>query len=97
MGEYITPERAKEMGFINAIVPKDQLMDEAYRWANILTENAPLSVRSLKEVLYRTHVLPHDEAMVMAKHLLHRVEVSEDIKEGPKAFSEKRAPNWKNR
>ena len=85
------------MGFVNSIVPKDEVMDEAMRWANILTENAPLSVRSLKEVLYRTHVLPHDEALVMARHLLHRVEVSEDIQEGPKAFAEKRMPQWKNR
>ena len=97
MGEYVTPERAREMGFVNSIVPKDEVMDEAYRWANILIENAPLSVRCLKEVLYRTHVLPHDEAMVMAKHLLHRVETSEDIKEGPRAFAEKRKPAWKNR
>lgn len=97
MGEYITPERAKEMGFVNAIVPKDQVLEEAFRWAKILTENAPLSVRSLKEVLYRTQLLPHDEAMAMAKHILHRVEVSEDIKEGPKAFLEKRQPAWLNR
>ena len=95
-GEYITPERAKEMGFVNSIVPKDEVMDEALRWANILIENAPLSVRSLKEVLYRCQLMPRAEGLELAKHILHRVEVSEDIKEGPRAFSEKRKPNWKN-
>jgi len=95
-GEYITPQRAKEMGFVNSIVPKAELMNEAMRWANILLENAPLSVRCLKEVLYRTQLLPHDEAMEIAKHILHRVEVSSDIKEGPRAFAEKRTPAWKN-
>ena len=96
MGEHLTAERAREMGFVNSIVPKDELMDEAQRWADVLVQNAPLSVRGLKEVLYRTQDMQHEEAMAMASHILHRVAVSEDIKEGPLAFSEKRPPQWKN-
>lgn len=97
MGEYITPQRAYEMGFVNKVVPRAELMTEAQRWADILVENAPLSVRGLKEVLHRGFTLPAQEASAVANHILHRVEVSEDIKEGPRAFAEKRNPVWKGR
>jgi enoyl-CoA hydratase/carnithine racemase len=97
MGEHITAQRAYEMGFVNKVVPKAKLMTEAQQWADILIENAPLSVQALKEVLYRGFTLPSQEAHSIATHILHRVEVSEDIKEGPRAFAEKRKPVWKGR
>jgi enoyl-CoA hydratase/carnithine racemase len=97
MGEYITPQRAYEMGFVNRVIPKADLMSEAQKWADILKENAPLSVRSLKEVLYRGFTLPTQEAYAVAGHILHRVEVSQDIREGPRAYAEKRKPVWKGK
>jgi crotonobetainyl-CoA hydratase len=97
MGEHVTAQRAYEMGFVNKVVPKAGLMTEAQKWADILIENAPLSVRALKEVLYRGITLPSEEAYAIATHILHRVEVSEDIKEGPRAFAEKRKPIWRGR
>jgi enoyl-CoA hydratase/carnithine racemase len=97
MGEHLTAHRAYEMGFVNKVVSKTDLMSEAQKWADILIENAPLSVRALKEVLYRGFTLPMQEAHAIATHILHRVEVSDDIKEGPRAFAEKRKPIWKGR
>ena len=96
-GEYITPQRALEMGFATRVVPDDKLLDEVEAFAKILEENAPLSVRGLKEVLYRGVTLTREEGLDIARHILAPIQYSEDIKEGPRAFAEKRQPMWQGR
>ncbi len=96
-GENITAQRAYEMGFVNKVVPKAELTNEAEKWAKILVNNAPLSVRGMKEALYRCITLPEEQAQAIARHILYPVAVSEDSKEGPRAFVEKRKPVWKGR
>ena len=66
-------------------------------FAKILEENAPLSVRALKEVLHRGLTVSKTDGLAMAQHILAPIKYSEDIKEGPRAFAEKRQPVWKGR
>lgn len=97
LGENISAQRAHEMGFVHRVVPHERLLEEAERWATILVENAPLSVRGLKEVLYRSVDMGRGEGEALARHILYRIDMSEDVKEGPRAFTEKRKPIWKGR
>ena len=85
------------MGFATRVVPDDKLLEEVEAFTQILLENAPLSVRGLKEVLYRGATLTRHEGLQIARHILAPIQHSEDIKEGPRAFAEKRQPVWQGR
>jgi enoyl-CoA hydratase/carnithine racemase len=96
-GERISAQRAHEIGFVNRVVPHERLLDEARALAAIIAENGPMSVRMHKEILYRGYLLSRDEGNAVANHILSRLMTSEDAKEGPRAFVEKRKPVWKGR
>ena len=53
-GRHVSPEEGKELGFVNEVVPHDELMDAAMRWANLILECAPLSIRASKDVVYKS-------------------------------------------
>ncbi|MCH7705616.1 MAG: enoyl-CoA hydratase/isomerase family protein, partial [Chloroflexi bacterium] len=95
--EPIPAQRVLEMGFLNKVVPADKLMDEARSLAQIVLKNAPLAVRAFKELVVRSRELPDKEAAALTIELYDRLLLSEDAKEGPRAFSEKRPPNWQAR
>jgi len=93
-GNPISAARAYEIGLINHVVPKEQVMARAMRLAEDLIAAAPLSVLTSKEVTYRTIGLPRPAALQLAFEIMAPIYVSEDAKEGVKAFREKRAPVW---
>jgi len=95
--DEIPAARALEMGVLNQIVPKDELLDAAYVMARRITVNAPLAVQATKESVLRCLGLPLDEAFKLESELSSMVFQSEDAKEGPKAFAEKRKPVWQGR
>ncbi len=90
----IDAHTAERYGLVNEVVPHDQLMPTAERWAREILECAPLSVRGTKEGALRGLDLPLESAINRNYHWLQRHNASPDRVEGPVAFSEKRAPRW---
>ena len=92
--EAFPAERALELGLLNEIVPEEQLMDRAFEWARRITANAPLAVQATKESVIRGLGTTLDGAYVIEQELSQKIFQTDDAKEGPKAFSEKRPPVW---
>jgi enoyl-CoA hydratase len=90
-------ERALELGLVNEITDPDELMDRAFHWASRITKNAPLAVQATKESVIRGLSTTLEEAYVIEQAISSEVFKTEDAKEGPKAFAEKRAPNWQGK
>ena len=95
--EAFPAERALALGLINEIVPEDDLMERARQWAGRINANAPLAVQATKESVLRGLRVDLDEALRIETELSTRVFSSEDAKEGPAAFAEKRRTVWKGR
>ena len=97
-GDLISAEKALEWGFLNQVVPASELMGAAEVYADKIAKNGPLAVRAVKESVLANWGLPMQEALVQElKIAMERVEGSQDSKEGPRAFAEKRDPVYQNR
>ena len=90
----ITAQRAYEVGFLNRVVPGDRLMPEAIALAEQIAENAPLAVQYFKELAYRGLDMSTQAISSLTFHMYDQLLQTEDSKEGPRAFAEKRKPNW---
>lgn len=95
--QRISAQRGYEMGFINRVVPKEKLMEEAMSWAERMLYLGPRSVENLKEILYRGYYMTPAEGRAFGRALEQNLLGMEDSIEGPKAFAEKRKPVFKNR
>ena len=93
----VSAQRAYEMGIVNRVVPADQLLKEALLVARQVAANAPLSVQAAKELVLRSLDLDDMGLHALTRHIYRRLLESEDAKEGPRAFAEKRAPRWTGR
>ena len=95
--EPITAQRAYEIGFLNRVVPGKSLMEEAMAMARRITENAPLTIQYFKEIAYRGLDMSSREVAALNFQIYDQLLLSEDSKEGPRAFAEKRKPRWQGR
>ena len=95
--EPVTAQRAYDMGFLNKVVPGDQLMSEAMALANQIAENAPLAVQAFKELAYRGQNMSVQDISALTYHMYDQLLTTEDSKEGPRACADKRKPQWKGR
>ncbi len=99
-GEPFSAARALELGLVNAVVPLDGLMPAALALAEKIAANAPLSVQASKRIamgIVDGRQAADDAFWQQSGSEARAVMRSEDAKEGPRAFAEKRAPAWKAR
>jgi enoyl-CoA hydratase/carnithine racemase len=96
-GKPITAPRAYEIGLVNRLVEPEQLMDAAIELAGDILAGAPLSVQAARDMVMLSTEMGRTAALRASRHASERAYLSEDAKEGPKAFAEKRKPVWKGR
>ena len=96
-GRHMTAQEAHRWGIVNEVVPLADLMPTVDRWAQDILEGAPLSIRASKQAAMMGLGHPLDIALNLEYTQSTAMRRSEDIVEGPKAFAEKRKPNWKGR
>jgi enoyl-CoA hydratase len=95
--EAVTAQEALAIGLVNKVVPAAELMATAEEMAHKITRCAPLSLRYIKEAVRKGLEMPLDQALALETDLSTLLSTSDDAREGPRAFAEKRAPNWQGR
>jgi enoyl-CoA hydratase len=94
-GDMVSASRAYEIGLVNKVVPSAELMTEAKKIASALAGKAPLATRYIIEAVNHGLALPLAEAQLLEASLFGLIASTEDMKEGTKAFLEKRQPVWR--
>jgi len=96
-GEPITATRAYELGFVNRVVPAQDLASETMKLARTIAANAPLGVKAGREMTYLACEMGRSAALPMGDYCFKESYASEDAVEGPRAFRDGRKPNWQGR
>jgi enoyl-CoA hydratase len=93
-GKHMDAQEAWRIGLINEVMPADQVLARAEEYARMIAANGPLAVRACKEAIIRGSGVPLEQAYAIESEMSRAVMRSEDAKEGPRAFMEKRPPRF---
>ncbi|HZT86323.1 MAG TPA: enoyl-CoA hydratase-related protein [Stellaceae bacterium] len=97
-GRRVSAAEGHALGFVNEVVPPGEALNAAKRWAAQILECSPMAIRASKQVVYRSLDEPTLEAAMSRTYPAQQANLeSQDYIEGPKAFAERRKPNWQNR
>ncbi|MBV8930544.1 MAG: crotonase/enoyl-CoA hydratase family protein, partial [Mycobacteriaceae bacterium] len=96
-GRHITAVEAKDIGLIGYVVPDGQALVKALEIADTINNNGPLAVQAILKSIRETEGMPENEAFKIDTQLGIQVFLSDDAREGPRAFKEKRKPEFKMR
>ncbi|HJM89839.1 MAG TPA: enoyl-CoA hydratase/isomerase family protein [Dehalococcoidia bacterium] len=97
LGRRLTAERAAQFGLINEVVPHDDVLATAQERAEELRAMPPLAVRAIKELSVRAQYMPLPDGLRFEEAISARLRATDDAKEGPLAFAEKRNPEFHGR
>lgn len=92
LGDFVTANEALQMGFINKVVRREELMTVAVGIAEKLCKNGPLALKAIKESVLKSFIMNEEHAYFLEAFLANQVFGTEDAIEGVNAFSEKRKP-----
>jgi enoyl-CoA hydratase/carnithine racemase len=96
-GDTVSGSEAQKLGLVNIAVPASEVLQAAEDLAGRILKGAPMSVAFIKEAIKKGIELPLEEGLRLEADLSALIGITEDSKEGPRAFAEKRAPVWKGR
>ncbi|MEM7492648.1 MAG: enoyl-CoA hydratase-related protein [Pseudomonadota bacterium] len=94
-GRHVPAAEGKELGFVNEVVPQAELMETAMKWAEMICDCSPSSIRTSKEVAMKgLDTANFEDAYTTRYDAVRRMLKGPDVIEGPMAFAQKRKPNW---
>jgi E-phenylitaconyl-CoA hydratase len=96
-GEFITAQEAHRLGLVSRVIAPTELLPTAQQLATRICANGPLAIRVTKELAWRGQEMSLEDALRLYSALGALVRASEDAREGPRAFAEKRQPHFKGR
>ncbi|HZP97137.1 MAG TPA: enoyl-CoA hydratase/isomerase family protein [Candidatus Limnocylindria bacterium] len=97
LGAPVQPAKAKELGIVDEVVPAAELLTKAMEWCTAYASGPTLAIGQIKLAAVLGSGMPFANAMLFEHEAVGRLFASEDFKEGVKAFSEKRKPDYKGR
>jgi 2-(1,2-epoxy-1,2-dihydrophenyl)acetyl-CoA isomerase len=96
-GTMFGADQALELGYVLRVVPHDTLMEETLAYARKLADGPPVAIQLAKQLVRRSETLSFVEGLNAAQHAMTIAQSTEDSREGPLAFREKRAPRFTGR